>query len=115
MRQRPYVLVPFAMAAALWLGACVDDPSPTTDHELSGYVIDETTRAPISGATVTFSSDTLYTASTTTDDDGLYEMVVETDTDFGQVRVEKAGYFTTEMTVYFDVDMRRVDFELRAQ
>ena len=115
MRQRLSVLVPMVLVTSIWLTACAEDPSPTTDRELSGYVTDETTGGPISGATVRFSSDTLYTASTTTDADGLYEMVVQTDAEFGQVRVEKGGYFINELTVFFDTDMRRLDFSLRAQ
>ena len=117
MRQRPHALVPrlllpLTLLAAVCVTGC-SDPSPTTDRELSGYVIDETTRAPVSGATVTFTSDTRYTSATTTDADGLYEMIVQTDSAFGQIKVEKAAYFTAEMTVLFDTDRRRVDFTLR--
>lgn len=104
-----------ALAAASFGVGCASDPSPTTDHELSGFVTNETTTDPVSGASVTFSSDTLYTTSATTDSDGYYEMVIQTDSNFGQVRAEKAGYFVNEMTVYFDSDARRVDFTLRPE
>jgi hypothetical protein len=109
------VSVTLAALAGAGLGAGCSDPSPTARKELSGYVRDERTTEPVRGARVTFRSDTLYTASATTDRDGLYEMVVETDVDFGQVRVEAAGYFPIEQTVYFDTERRRVDFRLRAQ
>jgi hypothetical protein len=104
----------FAILLASLASAC-GDPSPTETRELSGYVRDERTERPVRSATVTFRSDTLYTSSAVTDRDGLYEMVVETDTDFGQVRVEAVGYFPAERTVFFDSRRRRVDFLLRPQ
>ena len=113
MRQRLWPLVPLALvvASASSLG-CASD-TPTDDFELTGFVTDDLDGHPLGGATVRFTSDTLYTATATTDGDGLYEMVVSTDTPFGQVRAEAAGYDPAEKTVYFDSSPRRLDIELR--
>lgn len=81
--------------------------------ELSGRITDAVSRRPLGGATVRFTSDTLYTAQTRSDADGHYEMVVETDVPLGQVRAERAGYQPAEATVFFDTPQRRVDLALR--
>jgi hypothetical protein len=93
------------------MGAC--DVSPTELYELSGVVSDERTGDPISGARVVFTSDTLYTAETTTNGDGVYRFIVETDHPFGQVRAEAGGYVPNERSVYFDGADRRLDIQLR--
>lgn len=100
----------------LWLMAaasigCADDPA-TSQKELSGTVRDRLSNRAISRATVTFTSDTLYTESTRTDGDGHYEMVVETDTDLGQVRAEHPDYRPGEATVFFDSPQRTVNLTL---
>lgn len=92
--------------------ACGDD-SPAEAFELSGYVRDATTEDGISGADVVFVSDTLFIAETETDGDGFYEMVVETDRPFGQVRANADGFSEGETTVFFDAPSRRVDLRLR--
>ncbi len=111
MGHRPGFWVP---GLALLLAAgCAGEGASTDVYELSGVVREELSGSAVSGARVTFTSDTLYSRSTTTDGDGLYEMVVETDAPFGQVRAEKAGYRPAEETVYFDSPTRRVDLFLR--
>lgn len=98
----------FAIVACLLASACAED-SATSTYELAGYVR-EVGRGPgVRGATVTFTSDTRYTASTRTGSDGYYEMSVETDSEFGQVRAEAEGYQPAEASVYFDSRARRVD------
>ena len=111
MRHHLAGWVPAGLAAVL--GACATDAPPTDSYELSGYVREQFSGDPVSGATVRFTSDTLYTEATRTGADGLYEMVVRTDTPFGQVRGEKAGFTPSEATVYFDAPERRIDLALR--
>lgn len=101
-----------ALAFVILLCGCADS-APTEFFELAGYVLDIDTDAPIEGARVTFRSDTRYTASGTSDDDGRYAISVETDTPFGQVRAEKDGYSPGEETVFFDSPERRVDLRMR--
>lgn len=113
MRQRLPALVPVTLLLAAAVVAGCGEQTPTTDFELTGYVRDDVDDHPISGAAVRFTSDTLYTATTTSDDDGLYEMVVSTDTPFGQVRAEAPGYAPEEKTVFFDSSPRRIDIRLR--
>lgn len=86
--------------------------APGVDHDLSGIVTDGDTGAPISGAMVTFSSDTLRTYDTTTGGDGVYRLLVDVDVPFGQVMASKAGYVGAASTVYFDTGIRRVDLSL---
>ncbi len=62
---------------------------------------------------MSFTSDTGYAAETTADDDGVYRLAVETDHPFGQVRAEASGYVPNERTVFFDMEDRRVDIQLR--
>ena len=103
-----------ALSAALGLAACGSDEDPTIEeHELSGYVRDDLEGTAIRGATVRFTSDTLYVEETSTDSDGHYEMVVISDVDFGQVRAEKEGYDPAEESVFFDTDARQIDIRLR--
>lgn len=90
---------------------CASDPV-ASEKELSGVVRDRLSGARISGATVTFTSDTLYDESARTDGDGHYEMIVETDTPLGQVRAEHPGYQSAEATVFFDAPERTIDLAL---
>lgn len=91
--------------------ACASEP-PTSQKDLSGVIRDRLSGKRISGASVRFQSDTLYSASTRTDDDGHYEMVVESDTPLGQVRAEHADYQPSEKTVFFDTNERVIDIDL---
>lgn len=107
----------FAAALSVVVGVmvgagCADEV--TTEVELSGLVLDRNTEAPIEGANVTFRSDTLDLATATTDSDGHYEMIVETQVSFGQVRAEHPDFEPAEKSVYFDTPQRRVDLLLRS-
>ncbi|MCA9602726.1 MAG: carboxypeptidase regulatory-like domain-containing protein [Myxococcales bacterium] len=100
--------------AVLCLAACDDGGNGvTTSYELSGKVTDAVSGKALKGVKVRFTSDTLYSDSTTTDEDGWYEMGVESDEPFGQVRAEKSGYAPAEATVYFDTKSRRIDIRMR--
>jgi len=118
MRHRGHVLVP-ALVGLFAAGAlgCAEDSGPTTEYELSGYVHQSPASGsgPLEGVTVTFVSDTLYSASATTDGDGYYEMIVASDVPFGQVHAQLAGYQPAETTVYFDAPTRRIDLLLRPE
>lgn len=116
MGHRLQSRVPTFWLAALGLllpAGCAGDEVPTDLYELSGFVREDLSNDPVAGARVTFTSDTLYQESATTDEDGLYEMVIETDTPFGQVRAEKDAYQPAEQTVYFDTPTRRIDLRVR--
>lgn len=103
------------LAAGGMLTACGGDEGgpPTANYVVSGVVTEVLSGRAVSGVTVTFTSDTLYTDSTKTDEDGKYTLRVESDTPFGQVRAEKAGYTPAEATVYFDSSPRRLDLRIR--
>lgn len=83
--------------------------------EVAGHVRDEFTGHGLSGATVTFTSDTGFSAQTRSGSGGRYQMAVESDVLFGQVRAEREGYAPAETTVFFDTDSRAVDLSLRPQ
>lgn len=116
MRPRPTFLAAALALFALLGGAisCTGNSSTST-YSISGYISDVLSGAPLSGATVTFTSDTLYTANATSDDDGLFEMTVTTDAPFGQVRAELGGYQAVETTVFFDTTERRIDLTMRPE
>lgn len=118
MRHRARWRVPLLLTPALLtLSGCLE-PAPLERHELTGYVTvlhESTEGGPIRDARVTFISDTLLIAETTTDDDGRYRLRVETDHEHGQVRAEAPGFRAHEETVYFDSPQRRVDLALRRQ
>jgi hypothetical protein len=97
----------------LVLGVSACSTTATDSFELSGYVTEEFTEAPLSDARVTFVSDTLFAAETTTDASGQFRLIVVTDQPFGQVRAERDGYQPKEKTVYFDSPVRRIDLTLR--
>lgn len=102
------------VVASCLVGACASETA-VEDFEVSGYITDRGTGAPIEGATVSFVSDTRFAAATATDEDGLYQMAVETDRPFGQVTANAPGYTTSDTTVFFDTRTRRVDLTLRAE
>ncbi|MEM9072652.1 MAG: carboxypeptidase-like regulatory domain-containing protein [Myxococcota bacterium] len=97
----------------LLLLGCGEDPV-TEARNVSGFVTELGSGDPIRGATVTFTSNTLLTNSTRTNGSGFYEMVVETDSEVGQLRAEVEGFDPAEETVFFDTDDRRVDIELKS-
>ncbi len=99
------------LAGFAFASACSETTTET--YELSGYVTEERTEAPLSNARVTFVSDTLFTSETTTDGSGQYRLIIVTDQPFGQVRAELDGYQPKEETVYFDTPTRRMDLILR--
>ena len=99
--------------ALLLAAGCGSDDSGTSTYELAGVVEDIASGDPVGGARVTFTSDTLYRAEASTDDEGYYEMSVVTDVPFGQVRAEKDGFLMDEKSVFFDSASRRIDLGLR--
>jgi hypothetical protein len=103
-----------AAALSVISSSCTEN-TRTQTYELSGGVRDDFSSRPIASARVTFVSDTLYMQSTTTDDDGEYEMLVESDVPLGQVRAEKTGYAAAEASVFFDTVARRVELRLRPE
>ena len=102
--------VPLLLGAAV-AGGC-GDTNPTGSFELTGRVLEVNSEAPVSGALVIFRSDTLYTNQDRTSGGGWYEMGIETDSPFGQVRAEHPGYIPDEETVFIDTTQRRVDIRL---
>jgi len=97
---------------ALAFGAC-GDGAPVESRTVAGFVTDGADMRGVGGADVTFTSDTRYTASTTTNGDGFYEIRVETDSPFGQVVATHPEYQSAEGTVFFDTEERRLDLVLR--
>lgn len=95
--------------------ASCGDPSATESYELSGFVTRLGSDEGIRGATVRFTSNTLRVDETQTNGNGFYEMVVTTDSQFGQVRATAEGYQPNEETVFFDTTSRRVDISLRPE
>ena len=96
------------LVGAVAVAGC-SDSNPTVSFELTGRVLEVNTERPVSGAVVTFRSDTLYTNEDQTSSGGWYQMGIETDSPFGQVRAEHPEYLPDEESVFFDAPQRRVD------
>jgi len=90
------------------------DPDENTEQArgLHGVVRNATTGDGVKGVAVTFRSDTLDEASDTTDSDGEFMILVETESKKGRVEAKKAGYETGVVSVYFDEDDVAVDIDL---
>jgi hypothetical protein len=105
------------LACGAWSCAQDDGASVAERFALEGRVLDDDTGHPISGAKLTFISDTLDRTETRSDGDGHYEMApkLRAGVLFGTLRVEHEGYVTSPaQTVYFDGTARAVDVRLRA-
>lgn len=101
-----------AVVLGLGLVSC-GEGAPTEDYELAGFVTIAGTEEGVRGATVIFTSDTLYRSEARTNGDGYYEMPVTSDTPLGQVRAEHPEFQTVESSVFFDTRTRRVDLVTR--
>ncbi len=99
-------------AALLFALGCQNTEAPTTAYEVAGVVRDARSQALIEGAQVRFQSDTLYTGTTQTDDEGRFQLVVDSDVPRGQLSAEAAGYRRGEQSVYFDTRQRTLNLEL---
>ena len=111
---RPILLVLSCCAAS-----CVQtgDESTVDRFALEGRVVDDSTGDGLSGAKVTFVSDTLDKTEARSDGDGRYSMNAKLaeGVTFGTLRAEHPGYRTSiDQTVYFDGTAREVDLRLRA-
>jgi len=106
------IVLALAFGSAL-AGLSCTGASPTVGYELEGRVTDDFTGSGLSGADVTFTSDTGFSAATRADSGGRYRMAVESDVPFGQVRAEHDGYTAAEATVFFDTEARVIDLTLR--
>ena len=105
-------LAPCGLFFVLSALGCGGDAPPVEERTLAGYVT-ASEGGGVGGASVIFTGDTLYTGRASTDDDGFYELRVETDSPFGQVRATHPDYQAAEATVFFDTSERRIDLVLR--
>jgi hypothetical protein len=86
------------------------------DHDIAGTVQDEFTSRGISGAKVSFVSDTLDRAEATSDQDGSFVLRVEVPEGvrFGTLQASRAGYAdSAKASVYFDGSALRTELKLR--
>jgi hypothetical protein len=111
--SRSWSIASCALFAALALSSTSCESNVTERYSVSGYVRDLATNDGIGGVRVTFTSDTLYTSTTTTSGNGAYQMDVRSDVPFGQVKAEREGFISDQRTVHFDSDARRIDLGLR--
>ena len=102
------------------VGACGEDSSagPSSPFELEGRVLDDLSGAGVDSAQVTFSSDALDHAETTTDPNGRYTLHVRVreGVEFGIVSAKRDGYEPgAARTVYFDGSTHVIDLTLRSK
>lgn len=104
------------LIALCGLGACGSDDAAFSDHDIEGTVQDEFTEHGITGATVTFVSDTLDRAETTSEKDGRFvlHVVVPDGVRFGTIEASHSGYSDSPKTsVYFDGSALRAELRMR--
>lgn len=105
------------LIALCGLLACASDDSEAFgDHDIEGTVQDEFASRGISGAKVTFVSDTLDRAETTSEQDGRFVLRVELPEGvrFGTLEASRAGYAASaKASVYFDGSALRTELKLR--
>ena len=108
----------FALVASTSALSCAGDDEAEAfgEHDIEGTVQDEFTKRGISGAKVTFVSDTLDRAETTSEQDGRFVLRVEVPDGvrFGTLGVSKAGYVDgPKVSVYFDGSALRTELTMR--
>jgi hypothetical protein len=98
--------------------ACAGDDNGEAfgEHDIEGTVQDEFTSRGVSQAKLTFVSDTLDRAETTSDQAGRFVLHVEVPEGvrFGTLEASGAGYAdSAKASVYFDGSALRIDLKLR--
>jgi hypothetical protein len=97
--------------------ACAgDDSEAFSDHDIEGTVLDEFTSRGLTGAKVTFVSDTLDRVEATSENDGRFVLHVEVPdgVKFGTIEASRDGYAdSAKASVYFDGSALRVELKLR--
>ena len=98
-------------------GACAGDEADAfSDHDIEGVVSDEFTDRGISGAKVTFVSDTLEKTEVVSEEDGRFVLHVEVPAGvrFGTISASRSGYAdSAKQSVYFDGTALRAELRLR--
>jgi hypothetical protein len=101
----------------LALAACgSEEDEARSDHAIEGTVIDEFTKAGLSGATVRFVSDTLDEAETISESGGRFRLAVQVPEGvrFGTLEASRDGYNDSkQLSVYFDGSAPRAELLLR--
>ena len=106
----------FTMAALL--AACGSEDAPSDRHEISGSVKDARSNAPIAHAVVTFESDALDHAETSSDSVGQFSLLVDVrdGVEYGSVRASREGYEpSVAQSVYFDAQPHVLSLTLSAK
>ncbi len=118
-RERRY---PEAVKHRVWwlliaVGACAEGSGGAVDDRtIEGVVLDDYSERGVSGAKVTFVSDALDRAETTTQSDGSFELRVELTAGvlFGTLAASRDGYAGSgQESVYFDGSSPRMELRLR--
>jgi hypothetical protein len=106
-------LVRVAALAALCALGCGDDDSAVGEQgSISGTVRDEATTARLKGVRVVFIADTLETFEGRTDEDGEYDILVESRSPNGRIEASKSGYQTKTVSVFLDDGTVQIDVDL---
>ena len=99
------------------LAACVsEEGAARSEHAIEGTVIDEFTKAGVSGAKVRFVSDTLDEAETLSESGGRFTLDVQVaeGVRFGTLEASREGYSDSKLlSVYFDGTARRAELLMR--
>ncbi len=124
--QRTLAFVPvrlraYAASAAIALGmlansSCGTSAPPGEGYEIIGFVVESVGTGddgpPIAGAMVRFQGDTGSAVEGISESNGRYRLFVVSDSRFGQITANAAGFLEGRETVFFDTTSRRVDLVL---
>jgi len=100
----------FSNCLLLGLSLCVDSFGQVKNSTVAGVVSDEHSREVIRGAAVSVVGN--QTNPTTTDDDGVFVMMVPQGVDSFRIRIEKSGYRIYEKLNKEASDKLRVEREM---
>ena len=117
-RARHRLCFLFSLAVLAVIASCGGEDAPSDRHEISGSVTDARSNAPIARALVTFQSDALDHAETTSDGDGHFSLQVDVreGVEYGTVRASRDGYEpSVAQSVYFDAQPHVLSLKLTAK
>jgi hypothetical protein len=104
------------LVGALMSAGCGTNAPPGEGYEIIGFVVESVGTGddgpPIAGAMVRFQGDTGRAVEGVSESNGRYRLFIVSDSRFGQITANAAGFQEARETVFFDSPSRRVDLVL---
>jgi len=114
--RRALVGMASVLVGALMSAGCGTNAPPGEGYEIIGFVVESVGTGddgpPIAGAMVRFQGDTGRAVEGVSESNGRYRLFIVSDSRFGQITANAAGFQEARETVFFDSPSRRVDLVL---